>query len=331
MARKSQSTLRILADLTLRAVVMTVVVAAALLAVYFPRSVDQPLSAEDREKAIAYYAKAYAKPGAESGEDPVYVEVAQMAAKEFRIEEKVAEFVRGHGLADKKVLDVGAGRGYLQNIVADYTGLDISTSARRYFTKPFVLGSATAMPFADGAFDAAWSVWVLEHVPNPEAALVEMRRVVRDGGLLYLYPAWNCTPWLADGYAARPYAHFGVGGKLIKALLPVELYFRALGTLPVRAVRYANWRAAGTPTRLRYQRLQPNFEKYWQPDSDAVNGLDRSETALWFLSRGDECLNCAGAFSGGATDPELIIRVRKPGVQHTARAALAGPAQTELR
>ena len=302
---------------------MTGVVAVLLLAVYFPRGVDQPVSAEERDKALAFYAGAYARPdAAAAGEDPVYVEVAQMAAKEFRIEEKIAAFVRDHRLADKRVLDVGAGRGYLQHIVADYTGLDISPAARRYFTKPFVLGSATAMPFPDGSFDAAWSVWVLEHVPNPEAALAEMRRVVRGGGLLYLYPAWNCTPWLADGYAARPYTDFGPGGKLIKALLPVELYFRALATIPVRAARYAAWRASGSPTRLRYQRLRPNFDKYWQPDSDAVNGLDRSETALWFLSRGDECLNCEGAFSGGAAAPELVIRLRKPDGPARDHAAL---------
>lgn len=42
------------------------------------------------------------------------------------------------------------------------------------------------MPFEDGRFDAIWSVWVLEHVPNPEAALREMRRVVADRGLLFL-------------------------------------------------------------------------------------------------------------------------------------------------
>jgi hypothetical protein len=31
-----------------------------------------------------------------------------------------------YGLAGKRVLEVGSGRGYLQDIVAGYTGLDIS-------------------------------------------------------------------------------------------------------------------------------------------------------------------------------------------------------------
>jgi len=46
------------------------------------------------------------------------------------------------------------------------------------------------------------------------------------------------------------------------------------------------------PTSLRYKRLQPNYDHYWINDSDAVNSIDSYEATLWFLSRGDECLNC---------------------------------------
>jgi hypothetical protein len=43
-------------------------------------------------------------------------------------------------------------------------------------------------------------------------------------------------------------------------------------------------------------------------DSDAANSLDRYEMALWFLSRGDQCLNCNGL----ADDNDaLFIRVHK--------------------
>ena len=48
------------------------------------------------------------------------------------------------------------------------------------------------------------------------------------------------------------------------------------------------------------------------PDADAVNSLDRYEAALWFLSRGDECLNCeTGLDALTQADGRLIIRVRK--------------------
>ena len=45
---------------------------------------------------------------------------------------------------------------------------------------------------------------------------------------------------------------------------------------------------------LRYSRLTPSYEVYWEADSDAVNSLDSQEAAIWFVSRGDECLNCDG-------------------------------------
>lgn len=61
------------------------------------------------------------------------------------------------------------------------------------------------MPFPDNSFDAAWSIWVLEHVPNPESALAKMRRVVKPGGLIYLMRAWLCTNWAAQGYSVRPF------------------------------------------------------------------------------------------------------------------------------
>jgi hypothetical protein len=73
---------------------------------------------------------------------------------------------------------------------------------------------------------------------------------------------------------------------------------------------------AGSPSRLHYKRLTPNYEKYWTGDSDAVSSIDRYEALLWFASRGDTCLNCsnAGTFraiSQRVTDPRLIVRVQK--------------------
>jgi SAM-dependent methyltransferase len=51
-------------------------------------------------------------------------------------------------------------------------------------------GSATALPFGDGAFDAVVSGLVLNFVPDPRAALAEMARVTRPGGTLAAY-VWD--------------------------------------------------------------------------------------------------------------------------------------------
>jgi SAM-dependent methyltransferase len=284
-----------------------------LAAVFFPYASDKPLTASEQADLRKFYATAYEKPvDVSESDDARYVKIAQEEADKKGVTSQVAAFASSFGLADKKVLDIGAGRGYLQDVVADYTGLDISPSVKRFFHKPFVLASATLMPFEDNSFDVAWSIWVLEHVPNPEAALVEMRRVVKNGGLIYLAPAWDCKPWLAQGYPVRPYGDFGIAGKIEKATIPVQAYFWNLSKVPVRLLLYASWKSAGDPLKLHYRRLTPNYDHYWMPDSDAVNLLDRYETALWFLSRGDECLNCEGALQGWMQEnDQLIIRVRK--------------------
>jgi SAM-dependent methyltransferase len=298
-----------------------VAVAALLLVVFlsvthFPYDVDSPLTKQELEAAQKYYTEAYQKPATEnkipSEYETKYIRVAEAEAKEFHIEEQVNAFVKRYNLTDRPVLEIGSGRGYLQDIAQNYTGLDISPSVARFYHKKFVLGSATAMPFPDDSFDGVWSIWVLEHVPNPEQAFNEVRRVIRDNGILFLFPAWNCTSWAADGYEVRPYSDFGLMGKLIKASIPLRSAqaFRVMTLLPIRAARTLVSRNG--PTRLRYRHLTPNYEKYWVPDSDAVNSIDSHEAMLWFLSRGDECLNCedASIFLPIFATP-LIIRVHK--------------------
>jgi SAM-dependent methyltransferase len=45
-------------------------------------------------------------------------------------------------------------------------------------------GDALALPYPDGTFDAAVSTQVYEYVPDVPAALAELRRVLRPGGVL---------------------------------------------------------------------------------------------------------------------------------------------------
>ncbi len=285
-----------------------------LVLIYFPWATDAPLSAREQGDLQNFYADAYSKRDAvaDDDENSSYVKIAQAAAEAQNVTANVKAFVEKYRLQDKKALDIGAGRGYLQDVVEDYTGLDISPSAMRFFHKRFVLGSATLMPLGTGEFDAAWSIWVLEHVPNPEAALAEMRRVVKNDGLLYLFPAWDCTPFAANGYNVRPYRDFGIVGKIEKASIPVQTITWGLANIPVRTLRIANRKVVSGPTKFRYRRLTPNYQQYWEADSDAVNSLDREETAMWFESRGDECLNCQTDEIGWvhSTGP-LIVRIRK--------------------
>ena len=290
----------------LRRVALTVLaVMAALVGWHFPYATDDPVRREDAIKE--FYQFAYS---AAVMKDTALAKEATEAKFTYNVQGGIENFVKEHGLQRAKVLEVGSGSGYLQDVVDDYTGLDISKTVAKYYHKPFVAGTATAMPFADNEFDAAWSIWVLEHIPNPEAALAEIRRVVKPGGLLFMQPAWDCKPWAAQGYAARPYSDFGVGGKVIKASIPIRsrLGFWIATTIPNRLLRAPA--AMMGPTRLHYRRIEPNYQEYWQADSDAVNDLDSTEMAMWFESRGDVCLSCApGMLKFLQMDRPLIIRV----------------------
>jgi SAM-dependent methyltransferase len=292
----------------------TVVIIAIIALWQFPYATDDPVRREDALKA--YYTMAYAPSSPRRTMENEWTRAAANAKFEFDIEGQVRDFVEHYALQHAKVLEIGSGTGYLQDVVDDYTGLDIASSVARHYHKPFVAGTATAMPFADSTFDAGWSIWVLEHVPNPEAALAEIRRVLKPGALLFLMPAWEVKPWVAQGYETRPYSDLGVRGKLAKASIPIQrtLPFWLAATVPARAIRSVA-AASGRPVRLHYRRLTPNYEQYWQADSDAVNGLDVVETTMWFQSRGDQCLNCPTGLRR-LLQPNyhapLIIRIQKP-------------------
>jgi SAM-dependent methyltransferase len=95
-----------------------------------------------------------------------------------------------------RVLEVGVGTGLLALRLHEtgipVFGLDLSAPMLAKLVEkaggapplPLVIGDATAMPFADGAFGAAYLRWVLHLIPDWRAALAEMARVVRPGGVL---------------------------------------------------------------------------------------------------------------------------------------------------
>src|ERR1044071_1122038 len=228
-----------------------------LWAANFPYNSDAPLTSAEIVAARNYYTDIYKKPAdvsvpAETDYDRKYQRIAEQAAKDFRVVERVSEFVARFNLAKKPVLEIGSGRGYLQDLAENYVGLDLSLSVARFYHQKFVVGTATALPFADDSFDGIWSIWVFEHVPNPEQAFREMRRVTRDNGVIYLLPAWNADPWAAEGYAVRPYSDFGFFGKLLKASIVFRSSneFRHPATLLVRLSR--SLAPLFGPTTLRY-------------------------------------------------------------------------------
>jgi ubiquinone/menaquinone biosynthesis C-methylase UbiE len=95
------------------------------------------------------------------------------------------------------VLEVGVGSGLNLPLygpaVTRVVGLDPSPELLRLASKraadvvipvSLLRASAEHLPLADAAFDTIVMTWTLCSIPNPMAALTEMRRVLRPGGRL---------------------------------------------------------------------------------------------------------------------------------------------------
>jgi SAM-dependent methyltransferase len=225
-------------------------------------------------------------------------------------------FIEQYQLQQKKCLEVGCGRGIFQNVVDNYVGVDISESVRELIYKPFYRCCATNLPFEDNSFDAIWTNAVLEHVPEPEKAMQQMRRVLKNGGLLLFNPAWQCRSWAAQGYAVRAYSDFNWKGKIIKASIPVRnsILFRCTYIFPKRIISTIQYlvQRKGKPVPFVYKKITANYDYCWTSDSDAVNSLYPYRAILWFVSRGDKCLSHASWLSkffvrGGP----LIFQIQK--------------------
>ena len=296
-------------------ILVSLALEVVLVATLFPYHTEAPerITFEPQASDQKFYDQTYS----ENEKELKYVKFAQ--AISAGVEYEVSKFVKDYHLQNARVLDVGAGSGLLQDQVQDYTGLDISATARRYFHKTFVQGDARAMPFRESEFDAAWSIWVLEHVPNPEMALAEMRRVIKPNGLLLLFPSWMVSSLAAQGYDVRPYSDYGIKGRVIKSTIPLHqsIAFLTAYVFPARAIRRGIYALTGRPTAFHYWPLTPNYDHYWEADSDAVNSLDRYETYLWFKSRGDICLNCGSELETFQKYGSILIfRIKPDPSQH---------------
>ena len=103
--------------------------------------------------------------------------------------ERMVEFAR---FPEGPLLDVGCGTGSLAMAMAERgpaVGVDVAVPYVAYAGEHakgpcFVAGEASRLPFADGSFAGAAAQLVLNFVGDPVAAVREMRRVTRKGGVI---------------------------------------------------------------------------------------------------------------------------------------------------
>jgi SAM-dependent methyltransferase len=149
------------------------------------------------------------------------------------------------------ILDAGCGSG--RNMVelahhGSVTGIELSDTsvelARERDVGEVLAGSVMDMPFDDESFDLAVSLDVIEHLEDDVGALLELRRVTKQGGaLLVTVPAYQ---WLWSGHDEINHHHRRYNRRTLLAaaekagwhlessahfnslLLPVAILLRAL-------------------------------------------------------------------------------------------------------
>jgi len=184
--------------------------------------------------------------------------------------------------APERVLDIGCGEGQLSRLAAgvpgvrhvvglDPTKAQLAEALRRQPpgggdgpdrgpTGPgapgYVRGSASGLPFRDGAFDAAFACLVFEHIEGTAAALGEVGRVLRPGGTFLLFlnhpllqapgsgwiddhildeQYWRIGPYLAEHHGVEevekdiwiPFVHRPLS-VYVNALVAAGLYLTAM-------------------------------------------------------------------------------------------------------
>jgi SAM-dependent methyltransferase len=100
---------------------------------------------------------------------------------QYAVRRPLLDWLRAQDVRGQRVLDVGAGDRPYRSLFPDAVAFDLPGNPHAELH-----GQIDAIPVEDASFDVALCLQVLEHVPDPGAAVRELHRVVRPGGRVLL-------------------------------------------------------------------------------------------------------------------------------------------------
>jgi SAM-dependent methyltransferase len=191
----------------------------------------------------------------------------------------------------RTVLNVGAGAGSYEP--EDRSVLAVEPSAtmraqRPAGAAPAIDARAEALPFDDGAFDAAMACVTIHHWECPEAGLAELRRVARGPVVVFTFELDHLPAWQLE------YLREGVAKELPR--------FPAIDDV-----------AAALGDRTRVERIPTPgdctdgfFEAFWRRPEELLDPAVRSAQSVWALLEPDVeqriVERLVGALDSGAWD-----------------------------
>ncbi len=216
-----------------------------------------------------------------------------------------AAYLLPHLKPGMRILDVGSGPGNisvglaqavdpgpLYGIDQEESQVDLARAVAAYRQQEnatFRVASATNLPFEDDFFDVAHCHDVLMHIPDTQAALAEVRRVLKPGGVI------GCREMI--GESCFTYPDYGVIGKaweMFEDLIATDGGHPQLGKDLKTQLSRAGFADA---------RITASFDIYSTPEEiDFIYGI----ALQWFLSQEMEEI----ALQYGAATVELAEAIR---------------------
>lgn len=137
-----------------------------------------------------------------------------------------------------KVLCIGGG-GALDGMIKNHPASDVISIDIDPYRKLDMVMDATDMSFGDGVFDAVYMMEVLEHVKDPQLALSEVRRVLKDGSRFVMSTPFvfgiHEEPWDFWRFTRHGLEHL-LSGFEISSIRARNHYYRSIIVLFMRTI-----------------------------------------------------------------------------------------------